>query len=701
MFGAPAGTPTATCAAGVCVTSVQLAIPQAWSGRFWPRTGCSGSSSTFVCQTGQCGPPTGGNIDCTLQNATANQATLFELSAAGTGGIDNFDVSLVSGYNIPLGVTVQLPTDSPGWLPNTFYASGAQITQKVGSNTFNFTNGGSSGTSGAQAPNFPGVWTGSVADGTNLVWFNTGPQCQTSGCVANLLDTCPTPLQVFANDAVVACDAPANVCASMNPPSSCNPSYLPYYQCQNNGGAMDLFGHVLTLQSPNAETFVCFSAADCPAGTTCQLNPTFQSMSFALPAGAGVCTPVPQNGGCQSGTDGMSCGAFPFVEYQCETLANVPSNAQVCLPPILSGFGNLWWNAANWIAAGPSCTQDSGCSSNQKCLAAPVRGGAAQCTTAGGCACYNPQPCSSARGSNDGCPGPNQCLNKDGVPDGMMDGGTMVNCNAVTCYCGPQGVYSGVCGPTNPTWNTAASAVGNGQGSWPSIFKTACPVAYSYQFDDPSSNWSCPNTVDQLVGYYVQFCGVRKVDRDFNGDGKSDILWLNSSSGNVAVWLMNGGSVLSSLGLGNLMGWTPTVGDFNGDGIADILWQNTSSGNVALWFMNANGTVQSSLGLGNLAGWTPRVGDFNGDGIADILWQNTASGNVALWFMNTNGTVQSSIGLGNLNGWTPRVDDYNGDRIADILWQNTSGNVALWLMNENGTVQSSIGLGSLQGWTTQ
>ena len=33
---------------------------------------------------------------------------------------------------------------------------------------------------------------------------------------------------------------------------------------------------------------------------------------------------------------------------------------------------------------------------------------------------------------------------------------------------------------------------------------------------------------------------------DFNGDGKADILWRNSTTGQVYVWLMNGTSVTST-----------------------------------------------------------------------------------------------------------------------------------------------------------
>jgi thaumatin family protein len=106
-FGAPAGTQAATCNAGHCVDSAELLIPEGWSGRFWPRTRCSGGSSDFTCKTGQCGDP--GSLDCTSVNKSANRATLFEITTGATNGLDNYDVSLVSGYNLPIKVIPLLP----------------------------------------------------------------------------------------------------------------------------------------------------------------------------------------------------------------------------------------------------------------------------------------------------------------------------------------------------------------------------------------------------------------------------------------------------------------------------------------------------------------------------------------------------------------------------------------------------------------
>jgi hypothetical protein len=124
---------------------------------------------------------------------------------------------------------------------------------------------------------------------------------------------------------------------------------------------------------------------------------------------------------------------------------------------------------------------------------------------------------------------------------------------------------------------------------------------------------------------------------DFNGDGKSDIVWQNTSTGARAIWLMNGASYSSAVSLSTV----PTqwqiagTGDFNGDGKTDILWQNTSTGDRAIWFMHgtalASGIVFANVPLQwQIAG----TGDFNGEGKTDILWQNTSTGERAIWLMN-------------------------------------------------------------------
>ena len=90
------------------------------------------------------------------------------------------------------------------------------------------------------------------------------------------------------------------------------------------------------------------------------------------------------------------------------------------------------------------------------------------------------------------------CENSDGQTCGPSD----------TCYCQSQAIYGGICGPTNPGWLAKASSITNAAGAtWPQSFKDGCPLAYSYQYDDPSSNWDCTNTQTGLNDYRVVFCG--------------------------------------------------------------------------------------------------------------------------------------------------------------------------------------------------
>ena len=39
---------------------------------------------------------------------------------------------------------------------------------------------------------------------------------------------------------------------------------------------------------------------------------------------------------------------------------------------------------------------------------------------------------------------------------------------------------------------------------------------------------------------------------DYNGDGKSDMLWRDSSNGNNAIWFMNGTQIDSAVGVANV-----------------------------------------------------------------------------------------------------------------------------------------------------
>ena len=80
---------------------------------------------------------------------------------------------------------------------------------------------------------------------------------------------------------------------------------------------------------------------------------------------------------------------------------------------------------------------------------------------------------------------------------------------------------------------------------------------------------------------------------DFNGDGKSDILW-QSSNGTPAIWLMDGTNAVTVGAAGSFNpgpSWQiKDTGDFNGDGKSDILWQG-NDGTPAIWLMDGTNAV--------------------------------------------------------------------------------------------------------------
>ena len=131
----------------------------------------------------------------------------------------------------------------------------------------------------------------------------------------------------------------------------------------------------------------------------------------------------------------------------------------------------------------------------------------------------------------------------------------------------------------------------------------------------------------------------------------ADILWRNSTTGQVYVWLMNGDHDCQQrkprhphLRLESLQG----VGDFDGDGKSDILWRNSTTGQVYLWFMNGT-TITSGASVTYVSSdWVIQgVGDYDGSGRAGILWRNTSTQQVYIWLMNgtTLGSTRAAPAL--------------------------------------------------------
>jgi hypothetical protein len=174
---------------------------------------------------------------------------------------------------------------------------------------------------------------------------------------------------------------------------------------------------------------------------------------------------------------------------------------------------------------------------------------------------------------------------------------------------------------------------------------------------------------------------------DFNGDGKSDILFENGV-GTRWLYYMNGATVLAAQTLpAAAPGWVLVgMGDFDGNGTTDLLWQNSADPTQCWIYLMDGPTIIGGGPVTVAPGFKPTyIADFDGDLKADILWEN-GTGARWLYFMS-GATVASFAALpAAAPGWEiAGVGDFNGDNRADLLWVNTANPTQHWIYLMNGS----------------
>jgi hypothetical protein len=144
---------------------------------------------------------------------------------------------------------------------------------------------------------------------------------------------------------------------------------------------------------------------------------------------------------------------------------------------------------------------------------------------------------------------------------------------------------------------------------------------------------------------------------DFNGDGKTDLLMLNNATQGAAIWQMDGNQVTANPQIGTVNtsgGWHfADLGDYNGDHQTDLLFINDSTGGVAIWQMNGT-TVAANpqVGIMDAGSRYAGYGDYNGDGKTDLLFVNDTSHAATVWEMNgTHVDTAAQIGTINAPDW--------------------------------------------------
>ncbi len=145
---------------------------------------------------------------------------------------------------------------------------------------------------------------------------------------------------------------------------------------------------------------------------------------------------------------------------------------------------------------------------------------------------------------------------------------------------------------------------------------------------------------------------------DFDHDGRPDVVWRNFTSQKIVIWTMNGtaktGNIVPVPDQAVDANWEIVAAlDYDGDGNTDFLWYNWSSGKIVIWYMNAavqrlTGSFTTPANAGD-ANWKVLASGDYGVGAAglpetnDIVWRNATSGRFVVWHMDLGGHRTSGL----------------------------------------------------------
>jgi len=196
-------------------------------------------------------------------------------------------------------------------------------------------------------------------------------------------------------------------------------------------------------------------------------------------------------------------------------------------------------------------------------------------------------------------------------------------------------------------------------------------------YGPPGSSYPVPTS--PVILSFVSASG------DFNADGKQDILWRNTQTGEVRIWYMNGSTILSNDGVATVgLDWNVVgTGDFDGNGFSDILWENANDGSFAIWTMRGDSAVSRQYPSPGYQWSIAGVADLDHTGLADILWRNVVTGEVRVWSsVSPYNFASEFIGTASLDWNLVGTADLFGDGFPELIWRNkNTGEVRAWRLS--------------------
>ena len=209
------------------------------------------------------------------------------------------------------------------------------------------------------------------------------------------------------------------------------------------------------------------------------------------------------------------------------------------------------------------------------------------------------------------------------------------------------------------------------------------------QIDEPTVGGGFPNVQvfnsQGLTVTVVPATNFISYSGDFNADGKQDVLWRNTQTGEVRLWYMNGSNILANDHVATVgLDWQIAgIADFDGTGFSDILWENQNDGSFAIWTMRGDSALSYQYPSPGTQWSITGVADLSHTGLADIIWRNIITGEVRVWRSLSPLNFSSEfIGFASLDWNVIGTADLIGDGHPELIWRNqNSGEVRAWQLS--------------------